>query len=148
MSLRLRLTLLYATLMGAILLVIGAAVVMIVRILLLNGIDANLDSLQKAVIENSTVSPIGKVEIDYAAAELTSDVHVQVWGIDTELQTSFGQFKNFESTPLDPASLRNVQPLYRDLRGEDWHIRVLTVPLEQKDQIIAVLQIASRLNVV
>jgi two-component system OmpR family sensor kinase len=148
MSLRLRLTLLYATLMGAILLVIGAAVIMIVRILLLNGIDANLDSLQEAVIENSTVSPIGKVEIDYAAAELTSDVHIQVWGIDAELQTSFGQFENFENTPLDPGSLRNVQPVYRDLRGEDWHIRVLTVPLEQKDQIIAVLQIASSLNAV
>ena len=148
MSLRLRLTLLYATLMGAILLVIGAAVIMIVRILLLNGIDANLDSLQEAVIENSTVSPIGKVEIDYAAAELTSDVHVQVWGIDTELQTSFGQFENFESTPLDPGSLRNIHPVYRDLRGEDWHIRVLTVPLEHKDQMIAVLQIASSLNVV
>ena len=148
MSLRLRLTLLYATLMGAILLVIGAAVVMIVRILLLNGIDANLDSLQEAVIENITISPISKVDIDYDAAELTSDVHVQVWGIDKELQTSFGQFKNFESTPLDPSSLSNVQPVYRDLRGEDWHIRVLTVPLEQKDQIIAVLQIASPLNVV
>ena len=148
MSLRLRLTLLYATLMGAILLVIGAAVIMIVRILLLNGIDANLDSLQESVIENITVSPIGTVEIDYVAAGLTSDVHVQVWGIDEELQTSFKQFENFEDTPLDPGSLRNAQPIYRDLRGEDWHIRVLTVPLEQKDQIIAVLQIASSLNVV
>ncbi len=148
MSLRLRLTLLYATLMGAILLVIGAAVIMIVRILLLNGIDANLDSLQESVIENITVSPIGTVEIDYVAAGLTSDVHVQVWGIDEELQTSFKQFEKFEDTPLDPGSLRNAQPVYRDLRGEDWHIRVLTVPLEQKDQIIAVLQIASSLNVI
>lgn len=148
MSLRLRLTLLYATLMGAILLVIGAAVIMIVRILLLTGIDANLDSLQEAVIENSTISPIGKVEIDYAAAEVTSDVHVQVWGIDGELQTSFGQFKNFEDVPLDPNSLKDVRPIYHDFSGEDWHIRVLTVPLEQKNQIIAVLQIASSLSVV
>lgn len=148
MSLRLRLTLLYATLMGAILLVIGAAVIMIVRILLLSGIDNTLDLLQEAIIENITVSPIGKVGIDYAAAELTSDVHVQVWGVDEELQTSFGQFQNFEDSPLDPGSLKNVQPVYRDLRGEGWHIRVLTVPLEQNDHIIAVLQIASSLNVV
>ncbi|HXQ37993.1 MAG TPA: hypothetical protein VN843_28560, partial [Anaerolineales bacterium] len=69
MSLRLRLTLLYATLMGAILLVMGAAVIMIVRILLLNGIDENLESLQEAIVENITVNPMGKVEIDYAAAE-------------------------------------------------------------------------------
>jgi hypothetical protein len=53
MSLRLRLTLLYATLMGAILLVMGGAVIMIVRILLLNGTDENLESLQEAIIENA-----------------------------------------------------------------------------------------------
>ena len=148
MSLRLRLTLLYATLMGAILLVIGAAVIMIVRVLLLNGIDDNLDSVQEAIIENITITSIGKVEIDYVTAEVTSDVYVQVWGVDGELQTSFGQFENFDNAVLDQSSLKNVNPIYRDLRGEDWHIRVLTVPLEQNDHIIAVLQVASSLNVV
>ena len=148
MSLRLRLTLLYATLMGAILLVIGAAVIMIVRILLLSGIDNNLESLQETIIESITVSPLGKVDIDYAAAELTSDVYVQVWGVDGELHTSFGLPKNFENTPLDPSSLKTVHPIYRDGRGEDWHIRVLSVPLEQSDRIIAVLQVATSLEVV
>src|SRR5688572_25285364 len=118
MSLRLRLTLLYATLMGAILLVIGAAVIMIVRILLLNGIDEKLDSLQEAIIENATLSPLGRVEIDYAAAGLTSDVYVQVWGVDGEIQTSFGQFRDFKNQPLDPGSLRITHPVYRDAKGE------------------------------
>lgn len=148
MSLRLRLTLLYATLMGAILLVIGAAVIMIVRILLLNGIDDNLESLQENIIENITVNSLGNVEIDFAAAELTSDVYVQVWGMDGELQTSFGQFENFEKRALDQDSLRSAHPIYRDLREEDWHIRVLSVPLKRGDHIIAVLQIASSLEVV
>ena len=148
MSLRLRLTLLYATLMGAILLVIGAAVIMIVRILLLNGIDENLDSLQETVIENIIVSPLGKVDIDYFAAGLTSDAYVQVWGVDRGLQTSFGLPKNFENIPLDPSSLKFVDPIYRDRRGDDWHIRVLTVPLEQSNRIIAVLQVATSLEVV
>ncbi|HET9909387.1 MAG TPA: ATP-binding protein [Anaerolineales bacterium] len=148
MSLRLRLTLLYATLMGAILLVIGAAVIMLVRVLLLNGIDDNLDSVQEAIIENITITPIGEVEIDYVKAEVTSDVYVQVWGVDGEIQTSFGEFENFDNNVLDQASLKNVHPIYRDLRGEDWHIRVLTVPLEQNNHIIAVLQVAASLNVV
>ena len=148
MSLRLRLTLLYATLMGAILLVIGAAVIMIVRILLLDGIDDNLEFVQEAIVENAIVSPLGKVDIDFAAAELTSEVYVQVWGVDGELQTSFGQFENFENKALDPGSIRDVYPIYRDLRGEDWHIRVLSVPLKQGDHIIAVLQVASSLDVV
>jgi signal transduction histidine kinase len=148
MSLRLRLTLLYATLMGAILLVIGAAVIMLVRILLLNGIDDNLDFLQEAVVENITVDPLGKIEVDFAAAELTSDVYVQVWGVNGELQGRFGQFKDFEDRALDPGSLRNNRPIYRDLRGENWHIRVLSVPLERSGHIIAILQIASSLEVV
>ena len=148
MSLRLRLTLLYATLMGAILLVMGAAVIMIVRILLLNGIDENLESLQEAIVENITVNPMGKVEIDYAAAELTSDVYVQVWGVNGELQTSFGQLEDFKNKPLDPGSLRTDHPVYHELRGEEWHIRVLSVPLKHNDPIIAILQIASRLEVV
>lgn len=148
MSLRLRLTLLYATLMGAILLVMGAAVIMIVRILLLNGIDENLESLQEAIVENITVNPMGKVEIDYAAAELTSDVYVQVWGVSAELQTSFGQLEDFKNKPLDPGSLRTDHPVYHELRGEDWHIRVLSIPLKHNDSIIAILQIASSLEVV
>jgi len=148
MSLRLRLTLLYATLMGAILLVMGGAVIMIVRILLLNGIDENLESLQEGIIENVTVNPMGRVEIDYGAAELTSDVYVQVWGVDGKLHTSFGQFDDSENRALDPNSLRIVHPIYRDLRGDSWHIRVLSVPLKQGDHLIAILQIGSSLEVV
>ena len=148
MSLRVRLTLLYATLMGAILLVMGGAVIIIVRILLVDGIDEKLQSLQEAIVENITVSPLGRVEIDYVAAEITSDVYVQVWGVDGKLHTSFGQFEDFENKPLDPNSLRTAHPIYRDVRGDDWQIRVLSVPLRHGDPIIAVLQIASSLEVV
>jgi len=134
--------------MGAILLVMGGAVIMIVRILLLNGIDENLESLQEGIIENVTVNPMGRVEIDYGAAELTSDVYVQVWGVDGKLHTSFGQFDDAENRALDPNSLRIVHPIYRDLRGDSWHIRVLSVPLKQGDHVIAILQIGSSLEVV
>jgi len=121
---------------------------MIVRILLLNGIDENLESLQEGIIENVTVNPMGRVEIDYGAAELTSDVYVQVWGVDGKLHTSFGQFDDAENRALDPNSLRIVHPIYRDLRGDSWHIRVLSVPLKQGDHVIAILQIGSSLEVV
>ena len=121
---------------------------MIVRILLLNGIDENLESLQEGIIENVTVNPMGRVEIDYGAAELTSDVYVQVWGVDGKLHTSFGQFDDSENRALDPNSLRIVHPIYRDLRGDSWHIRVLSVPLKQGEHVIAILQIGSSLEVV
>lgn len=147
MSLRLRLTMLYATLMGAILFVIGAAVLMVVSILLLNQIDDHLESVQESIVENISVDPLGKVEIDFANSELGPDVYVQVWSLVGELQSSFGSFENFENRPFDPDSLRITHPIYRNLNGEDWHIRGLSIPLKQRGHIIAVLQIASDLEV-
>lgn len=148
MSLRLRLTLLYSTLMGAILLVIGAAVILVVSALLFNQIDNTLEAAQKNIIENILVNPLGKVEVGLTAAGLTSDVYMQVWGLDGELQSSFGALANFENKPFDRDSLHIAHPIYRDLNGDDWHIRVLSVPLKQGNHVISVLQVASSLGIV
>jgi two-component system OmpR family sensor kinase len=148
MSLRLRLTMLYATLMGAILFVIGMAVLMVVSILLLNQIDDHLESVQESIVENITVSSLGKVEIDFAHTKLGTDVYVQVWSVTGDLESSFGKFENFENKPFDPDSRRITHPIYRNLNTEDSHIRALSIPLEQRGHIFAVLQIASDLEVV
>src|SRR5688572_1389639 len=147
MSLRLRLTMLYATLMGAILFVMGMALLMVVSILLLNQIDDQLEAVHKSIVENITVNQMGKVEINFANIELGPDVYVQVWSVVGELQSSFGNFENFENKPFDPNSLRIAHPIYRNLNTEDWHIRVLSIPLEQRGHVIAVLQIASDMRV-
>jgi len=147
MSLRLRLTMLYATLMGAILFVMGMALLMVVSILLLNQIDDQLEAVHKSIVENITVNQMGKVEINFANIELGPDVYVQVWSVVGELQSSFGNFENFENKPFDPNSLRIAHPIYRNLNTEDWHIRVLSIPLEQRRHVIAVLQIASDMRV-
>jgi len=147
MSLRLRLTMLYATLMGAILFVMGMALLMVVSILLLNQIDDQLEPVHKSIVENITVNQMGKVEINFANIELGPDVYVQVWSVVGELQSSFGNFENFENKPFDPNSLRIAHPIYRNLNTEDWHIRVLSIPLEQRRHVIAVLQIASDMRV-
>ena len=146
MSLRLRLTMLYATLMGAILFVMGMALLLVVSILLLNQIDDQLETLHDSIVKNITASQLGKVEINFENIELGSDVYVQVWGVGG-LQSSFGKFENFENRPFDPASLRINHPIYRNLNAEDWQIRVLSIPLEQRGHVIAVLQIASDLRV-
>ena len=147
MSLRLRLTMLYATLMGAILFVMGMALLMVVSVLLLNQIDDQLEAVHKRIVENITVNQMGKVEINFADIGLGQDVFVQVWSVVGELQSSFVNFENFENKPFDPNSLRIAHPIYRNLNTEDWHIRVLSIPLEQRGHVIAVLQIASDLRV-
>ncbi len=46
------------------------------------------------------------------------------------------------------SGLHQDSPEYRDFVGPDWHIRVLSIPLEQEGKRLATLQIASRLDVV
>jgi signal transduction histidine kinase len=133
--------------MGAILFVMGMALLRVVSILLLNQIDDHLETIHGSIVENITASSLGKMEVNFEDIELGSDVYVQVWSVVGELQSSFGDFENFENKPFDPNSLRITHPIYRNLNTEDWRVRVLSIPLEQRGHIIAVLQIASDLRV-
>lgn len=148
MSLRLRLTLLYSTLMGAILLVISAAVTLVITALLFNQIDDTLASAQQLVLDKVVINQLGKVEAELEATDINSDVYMQIWGLDGNLQSKFGTLRNFEDTPFDRDGLRIDRPAYRDLTGNGWHIRVLSVPLSQNGHKVAVLQVATRLDVV
>lgn len=148
MSLRLRLTLLYSTLMGAILLVISAAVTLTITSLLLNKIDDTLAAAQEVVLQKVTVTDLGKVEARMKATDISSDVYMQIWGLDGGLQSQLGTLANFDKTPFDSNSLRMNKPSYHDLTGPGWHIRVLSVPLVQNGNKIAVLQLATKLDVV
>ncbi|MDQ2693055.1 MAG: HAMP domain-containing protein, partial [Chloroflexota bacterium] len=148
MSLRLRLTLLYSTLMGGILLVISAAVIIVVTALLFNDTDNRLDEAHQIILEKIKINDLGKVETHLQTTDIGSDIHMQIWGLDGELQSSFGILENFADQPLDPTALRTDEPVFRDTSQNDSHIRVLSIPLEQRGHRIAVLQVASSLEVV
>ncbi|HET6824049.1 MAG TPA: ATP-binding protein [Anaerolineales bacterium] len=150
MSLRLRLTLLYSTLMGGILLVISAAVILVVTALLFNTTDNQLEGAHRVILNKLSINELGKVNIHLKSTDISSDIYVQVWGLDGELQSSHGELAEFANKPFDAGALRLDFPVYRDSSGPGWHIRVLSIPL-QKDEdenIIAVLQVASSLEVV
>src|SRR5215212_3940942 len=115
MSLRLRLTLLYSTLMGAILLVISAAVTLVITSLLLNQIDDTLEAAQEVIINKIVVDEVGKVDSKLDSTDIGSDVYMQIWGLNGDLQSRFGVLKNFESTPFDSSALHLEKPVYRDL---------------------------------
>ncbi len=148
MSLRLRLTLLYSTLMGGILLVISAAIIIVVTALLLNTTDDRLESAHEVVIQKLGVNELGKVEIHLKPTDISADIYTQVWGLDGELQSSFGVPENFVDRPFEESALRLDYPVYHDPSGPGWHVRVLSIPLQKDETIIAVLQVASSLEVV
>jgi signal transduction histidine kinase len=82
------------------------------------------------------------------STDISSDVYVQIWGLDGELQSKFGVPENFVDKPFDPDTLHTDGAIYEDKNTPDGHLRVLTVPLQWRGQIIAILQVASSLEVV
>jgi two-component system, OmpR family, sensor kinase len=134
--------------MGGILLVISAAVIIVITALLFNTIDNRLEAAQRIIFNKNklTVNDLGKAEIKLKSTDISSDVFVQVWGLDGELQGSFGVPENFVDKPFHPDALHTEDPIYKN--NPDGHLRVLTIPLQQRNHIIAVLQMASSLEVV
>ena len=148
MSLRLRLTLLYSTLTWVILLVFAAAVIMVFNALLVNQLDNTLESAANVVINRIEVNYLGQVSLELSSIDVSSDVYVQVWGLDNALQASLRTLEDFIDRPFDPNALRAESPVYRDVRSGNHQLRVLSVPIRDGEHKIAVLQVAVQLDVI
>src|SRR3990172_1656059 len=151
MSLRARLTLLYVTLLGGILLTFGLAVYGVVSVNLLNAIDDRLiqtfNTILRDINEIAQDEALQDLEdITLPSLDLTGDVIVQAWSRDNRLIASniSPQFRR----PLDPPGLQSPVPVFRDAFFSDIHLRVLTIPLELGGRPIGTLQLATSLEVV
>lgn len=148
MSLRLRLTLLYSTFMGGILMIFGAAVYILVNVILLNQVDNMLAGVAREIIRATNVNPMGQISlISLPQLDMTANAYVQVWGADGKLASSSPSIGSL-AKPLDPDGLTHEQTLYQDSYLEGVHLRVLSVPLVLGDRAIGVLQVGSSLSVV
>jgi two-component system, OmpR family, sensor kinase len=150
MSLRARLTLLYTSILAAILLAFGMAVYGLVSVILVNQIDETLRQTFEIVIEeirlNARMDSTGELDLStLPPLDPTADVFAQMWSRDGRLLAS-----NIPQllTPLDPIGLQSSLPVYRDSHQEDVHLRVLTVPLRLGERQIGTLQLASSLGIV
>ncbi len=148
MSLRLRLTLLYSTLVGGILLIFGSAVYILISIILLNQVDNTLAATAEEIINVTAVDSSGAVSsISLPSLDLTANTYVQVWGKDGKLKSSSPGISALR-VPLDPAGLQAKNPLYHEDTSNGIHLRVLSVPLEVGIHPIALLQVATSMTVV
>jgi two-component system, OmpR family, sensor kinase len=134
--------------MGGILLVISAALIIVVTALLFNTTDNRLEAAHKVILQKVSVNELGRVEIHLQPTDISPDIYVQVWGLDGELQSSFGTSDYFVNKPFDQNALHLDHPVYQDASGPGWHVRVLSIPLQKDENIIAVMQVASSLEVV
>jgi two-component system OmpR family sensor kinase len=148
MSLRVRLTLLYSTLLGGVLLLFGVLVYVLVSVLLLNQVDRTLNQTARDIMSNSRVGSVGELNVvTLPSLELTANVYVQYWDREGNLQMSSPGIRDM-AQPLDKANLRSPRPVFNDVYIRAIHLRVLTVPLEAGGRPVGKLQAATNLGLV
>ena len=148
MSLRLRLTYLYSTFMGGILLIFGAAVYLLVNIILLNQVDTMLAGVARDITSVTKVNSVGELSlVNLPPLDMTSSAYVQVWGLNGKIVAASPSIGTL-AKPLDAVGIETHSPVYKDSRLDGAHLRVLSVPLILGERMIGTLQVGTSLGVV
>jgi two-component system OmpR family sensor kinase len=146
MSLRARLTLLYATLVGGILLIFGVALYVAVSITLTTEVDQTLERSANDIIRATHVDSSGELQVtNLANSNLPSDIYFQAWGRDNTLRASSPNIA-YLNIALDATSIQRSIPTFRDVTLRGVRLRVLTVPLVVGNRPVGVLQFAAAIE--
>jgi signal transduction histidine kinase len=146
MSLRTRLTALYTSLVGGILLLFGLAVYQVISVILMNQIDESLVSAYRKALVIYSPALVGAAPVNPSPLDFPADVMVQLWGRDGELRDAWPMRMNY-GRPLDPLNNQAGSPIFRSLDVQGTHMRILTVPLRVGDYQVGSLQIGTSLAV-
>ncbi len=146
MSLRLRLTLLYTTLLGGTLLLFGSLVYGLVSLVLVGQVDSILIQ-QAKVLTNDLLRVNASGQFDPRILTefqpTDSNLFFQVWGTNRQIQIARpGGWRN----PLDASGLRTNRPLFNSSYSQGLHLRVLSVPLVTERGPAGILQVALTLG--
>ena len=149
MTLRLRLTLWYSTVLALIIFLFGSAVYVILTASLTRQLDLTLTETANEIIRASSVSRVLNLQIlNIPALERfgSSSLYVQVWQTDGQLFTQSGNLGAY-SRPLDPRALADGQTRWRDVLVEGEHLRVHTaVMTTMEGRALGYLQVAVSLR--
>ncbi|MBM4424378.1 MAG: HAMP domain-containing protein [Chloroflexi bacterium] len=147
MSIRLRLTLWYTTILTAVITLFGLVVWSALAFSLTNQIDQRLRQTALQLLRASTVVPIRDLSI-LSIPKLETfqadDIYIQVVYTNGKVSLAsenLGQFNR----PLDPNALGGAATITEVYLGEA-HIRVLTQPILSEGQLLGYLQVGARLR--
>ncbi len=145
MSMRLRLTLLYSTLLGGTLLLFGALVYGLVSLVLVNQIDTTLSQQAGNLDDYLRVNAFNQFDLRLLSEFQPTDSNLifQVWGNDRQLQL---EHPKGWVEPLDERGLRLNRTVYDSTHSRGIHLRVLSIPLQTARGPAGVLQVALSLN--
>ncbi len=163
MTIRTRLTFLYASLLAIVVLMFSAATSSVLNWTLRNQVDHTLlkaveDVRDEAVLgviepgqEYGSLAELSMLQIDSLSAP---GVYVQIWLVHHETGRPYPYDFSWNllgigyTEPLDPAALTETREIRRDRMINNNHMRVATVPLEVGGQVVGHIQVASSLRTV
>ncbi len=141
MSLRLRLNLVYTTLLGGSILLFGALVYFLVSYVLLQQVDATLFDSTSQLVPRLALDSAGQFDTrSLSGFTTTENLYIEVWGKNNALQVA--RPPNLQ-TPLDEKGrlAGHLVTDYANVNGI--HMRVLSVPLMEtaRGSVVGVLQV-------
>lgn len=152
MALRARLAVLYTSIVGGILLLLGVAVYASVSFSLTSQVDDILDRTRDGIWPHIFLDARGNLVVEQGPAlDMAPGLLYQIWGRRGDLVYSNVLQIN---SPFDNLGLRSSRQTYRDVTltfaTGSVHLRVLSVPLVlgESDRVVGVLQVATSLSVV
>jgi two-component system OmpR family sensor kinase len=145
-TLRVRLTLWYAAVLGGVLFLFGATVYVLLSYSLTGQIEETLKEAADDILLASRRDMSG---ITLPRLDLTGNVYVQVWALGeggglTQITTNLPGFDQ----PFDPTTLNTDDRTFSTTSIGPTHLRILSVPivLLPEEQVIGYLQLASTLD--
>ena len=164
MSIRTRLTFLYASLLAIVVLMFSAATSSVLNWTLRNQVDTSLFKAAEDVKVEAMLSIVAQdggemlfldelsmLQINSLKAP---GLYVQIWLYDAEnhhpqlFDSSWNLLGMGPVGALDPDALENTDEVRRDRMINDHHMRVLSVPMELNGQVFGHIQVASSLRTV
>lgn len=140
MSLRLRLTTLFFTLLGGVLLIFGSLVYGLVSVILLDQVDTSLVTTANQLISQLRVNSAGQFDSrSVSSLQPTDNLLFQLWGNDLKLQ--FSRPPGI-TQPLDNSGLHAGQTVFNSTISSGYHLRVLSMPLQTSRGAVGVLQVS------
>jgi len=145
--LRARLTLLYSTLLGGVLLLFGVAVYTLVNVTLVRQIDDLLRNTANEIIQDARVDSVGELSVlRLPPLDMANNVYVQVWDREGRLVSSSLEQSQFPDA-LNIKGLVATQVDYHSVEYHGVHMRVLSVPLRVGRRNLGTMQVATSLSV-
>lgn len=145
MSFRLRMTLLFTGVLGAVILIIGIAVYSLVSYLLLDQLDGLLVDTGNRLIASAEVNSSGKITfLSLTDNDFSPTYVIQLWSQNGQLLNASDNIRLFLES-IDPQGLKATRLVFSDIWIKSAHLRVMSLPLLLNNQQVGVLQVGTSL---